>query len=168
MRCRLARGHYTVVATLAGTHGFVMIDGNSRRPGVAVVAGFADVTGENMTDALSRGRNTVVTGNAGLRSSTVIKAANKPVTAAVTGFARFDGRNMRRSFAGGDYAVVATVAGAEHLGMIDQGIDWRPGNVVMTCFAHFTAGNVRGRFATGCHAIVAANTARSGGTVIKA
>ena len=65
-RILLTGGNHPIVTTLAGAFGFIVINRGRWYPGRVDMAGFAQITGENMRGALARGAHRIVTGKTGL------------------------------------------------------------------------------------------------------
>ena len=113
-----AGGDNAIVAAFAYTLRFIVIDRYDWHPSRIVVAGFTEVTGEDMRRAFSTCARGVVAGNASLCGSAVIKYRYQPVgrnVATITGQA---GWNVINAHARGDRAIMTTRTGSRDLRMI--------------------------------------------------
>jgi hypothetical protein len=88
------------------------------------MARIALIGGRYMGIRLARGAYTVVTVDTALAGDGgVIKHWHQPIANGMAHIAGLAGGNMVNAFTRGNGAVVAALAGSDHLGMINPGID---------------------------------------------
>lgn len=152
---RLACGDNAIVAAFAYTLRFVVIDRYDRHPSRIVVAGFTEVTGEDMRRAFSTCVRGVVTGDTGLCGRAVIKHGDQPVGRNVTTFARQTGRNVIDAHTGGNDAIMTTRTRSSDLRVIHQRVDGRPCRAVVARFTDARCSDVCRSSASGNHTVMA-------------
>ena len=158
VRCRFAGGNHTVMTTLAGAHGFVVIDLGRRHPGRTGMAGLADIAGENMRRTLSRSNRAIVAGDTGIRSGAVIKGTDEPVSGSVANITGLSGRHMCHTLACSDNTIMTGLASTDDLRMIYRG-GRCPGRRRVACIAQIRRGDMSSTTTGGNHTIVTGCTA---------
>jgi len=118
------------------------------------MAALTDIRRLNMHQVLARRTETVVTTDAGVRNTDVIKVCRDPRVCRMTVFTVVAAANVCRVFAGRRRAVMTGEAASQDMQVIDK-VRGRPHDVVMTIFANIGCGDVSGSFADRVDVVVA-------------
>lgn len=96
--CGFVGSDHTIVTRLANRHviDFSMIHRTRGHPGNINVTGLTEIAGIDMSCRLAPGRGAIVTGDAGIGGSRMIKDRHRPVHRGVTDLAGLGGRHVSR------------------------------------------------------------------------
>ena len=161
------RGDHSIMTTLTGAHGLVVIHRGDRHPGRTHVTGFAHIAGEDVLGIFAGGKGTLVTGTARRRRGAVIKHRHQPVGCGMTNLACRRGRNVVGALACGNRPIMTGFTGAIDLSMIHSRIHRHPRSKHMTGFAQPGSVDMRGRFTGGGNTIVTSRARLGDARVIK-
>ena len=155
----LASGNHPIMAALAGTNDFCVINKGYRFPHIGGMTRLAIICRVDMRGRIfTRCRRSIMTGNTGLRDAGVIKryGPGGRFMTRITGFRGWD--MCHRVLANGNYPIMTALASADDFGVIYKG-HRLPHIGAMTRLAVITGINVCYRVFTRCsRSIMTGNT----------
>lgn len=145
-----------VVAGAAGADDLGVVDRESGRPDIRVMAVLADIAGLDVSRALTGRLDAVVTAHAVARDIDMVEVGRRPAGRRVAIVAVVAARNVCRVFANCRNAIMTGTAGAEYLGVVHRESRLEADGIV-TVFTHIGGLYVHRALARSRYAVVAAD-----------